>query len=74
MNVTGENPQLFKCGGKGYINQTYTPKEVYDCGVVEGKQVARKKNPTQVNKCSRAARWAISMQAMGNRTFMLVVS
>ncbi|QHS72009.1 uncharacterized protein SPAR_D00080 [Saccharomyces paradoxus] len=45
MNVTGENPLLFKCGTKGYINQTYTPKELYDCGVTQGKEIIKEKNP-----------------------------
>ncbi|CAI4312620.1 CCT_1a_G0006640.mRNA.1.CDS.1 [Saccharomyces cerevisiae] len=45
MNAT-ENALLFKCGSKGYINQTYTPTEIYNCGVAEGKKTAKEKNPT----------------------------
>ncbi|CAI4305284.1 AHL_G0006700.mRNA.1.CDS.1 [Saccharomyces cerevisiae] len=86
MNVTGENPLLFKCGTKGYINQTYTPKELYDCGVTQGKEIIKEKNPNfsvfyhtfpnsliQVHKRLLAVRWAIPIQAMTHMTFILVV-
>ncbi|EJT41621.1 YDL241W-like protein [Saccharomyces kudriavzevii IFO 1802] len=36
--MTSENPQLFQCGKNDYINQTYTPQELYDCGKHEGRR------------------------------------
>ena len=42
MNITGENPLLFKCGKKGFMNQTYPPLTIYKCGIAEGKMTAKK--------------------------------
>ena len=44
MNITGENPLLFKCGKKGYMNQTYPPLTIYECGINEGKLTVKDKN------------------------------
>ncbi|KOH00142.1 uncharacterized protein DI49_0842 [Saccharomyces eubayanus] len=38
MNVTDGNALLFRCGKHDYMNQTFSPKEVYNCGMREAKQ------------------------------------
>ncbi|CAE6462648.1 hypothetical protein EO220_0683 [Saccharomyces cerevisiae PE-2] len=86
MNVT-ENALLFKCGSKGYINQTYTPTEIYNCGVAEGKKLLRKRTQLiqffmihfslgsllKVLKRLRVVRMASQMRVMWQATFMHVV-
>ncbi|CAI4308490.1 BFH_collapsed_G0006550.mRNA.1.CDS.1 [Saccharomyces cerevisiae] len=86
MNAT-ENALLFKCGSKGYINQTYTPTEIYNCGVAEGNKTAKEKNPTysifmihfslgsllKVLKRLHVVRMASQMRVMWQATFMHVV-
>ncbi|CAI1884435.1 hypothetical protein SEUBUCD646_0D00160 [Saccharomyces eubayanus] len=46
MNVTDGNALLFKCGKHGYMNQTFSPNEVYKCGLQEAQQVRKEKYPS----------------------------